>query len=221
MKFTEIELTILKNFSSINPSMIIYPDQFKVINPAKSVIGNYQFENPYDFEPFGIYEMNKFLMVLSSFKTPNIEFIDSKYLQITEGNQKLKFFTSPIEIFSQVPSVEEKFQKVEIGLDFDISSDKINILTKIASNFGTENLWFESDKENKCIRLTVGDDLVSTSSFEVKIDSNIRKNNLKIPVKISLNEAKFLNMDYSVMISEKITKWKSFNNVVYYVGATA
>jgi len=58
----EKEIQVLKSFAGINANMIVYPDKFVAINgPKKSLVGIYYFEKPYDYETFGIFDLNEFL----------------------------------------------------------------------------------------------------------------------------------------------------------------
>src|ERR1035441_9781082 len=93
MQFTEQELQVLKNFALIHPSMIIQSTVVKVINASKSCVGIYDFETPYNFPDFGIYEMQEFLSILSAFKAPSIN-VGEKKLVISEGTSKATYFTT-------------------------------------------------------------------------------------------------------------------------------
>ncbi|NCP97674.1 hypothetical protein GW820_02185, partial [archaeon] len=88
--YTDTEITVLRNFSSINTSMVLKGTGFSVINNSKSVIGNFEFEQPYDYESFGIYETSEFLTALNAMKDPKIV-VSEKYLTIMDGTSKLKY----------------------------------------------------------------------------------------------------------------------------------
>ena len=49
-QFSTKELEVLKNFASINQSMIVEQTGFKVKNNSNSVLGFYTYDKPYEFE---------------------------------------------------------------------------------------------------------------------------------------------------------------------------
>ena len=221
MNFSETELTILSNFAKINPSQIINPTGFGAKEPSASIIGTYEFEEAYDFEPFGIYEVPMFLQALETFSKPKIDIKADKVI-IKEGSSKIQFYTTPLDLIknSEVPNVAPKFDKLECELDFDLPADKLASIMKTAGVFKAKYLFLESDKKN--IRLTVSSDTPGSSanSFEISIRENIRANDLGDTVlKIPFSELRIIQGDYTIKASaKKISKWTCFNDVTYYVG---
>jgi len=221
MNFTETELHILSNFAKINPSQIIKPNGFGAKELSNSIIGTYEFENAYDFEPFGIYEVPMFLQAINTFDKPEIEIKNDRII-VKEGNSKVQFFTTPLDLIknSEVPNIAPKFNKLDCEIDFDLSADKLATIFKTAAVFKAKYLYIESDDDS--IRLTVSTDAPGTSgnSFDIAIRDNIRANALDDTIlKIPLSELRIIAGDYSIKAStKKITKWTCFNDVVYYVG---
>lgn len=89
-------LAVLKNFASINPSI-----QFKqgstlsTISPQKTVMAKARLNQEFS-RTFAIYDVSRFLGVLSLFGQPEIETDNDQYLTIKEGRQKVKYmFTDP------------------------------------------------------------------------------------------------------------------------------
>ena len=215
--FTETEINILKNFAGINPSMIVYSDRFEVLNNAKSVVGKYAFEKPYDFASFGIYEMSEFLSVLGALKNPEIE-VSDKFLTIKDGSSKTRYFTTAQDLLPKVPNIEKNFANVECDCVFDLPADKLASMFKMAAILKAQFVFFETDK--KKVRITVADELESTNnSFEVTIEDGIKVNELKKSLKIPLSDLKILPGGYSVELSSaKISRWESNLGVNYYIG---
>lgn len=218
MTFTETEISILKNFARINPAMIIHSDRFEVLSPTKSIVGKYEFESPYDFESFGIYEVPKFLQAVETFNNAGIE-AGKKFLTIAEGSAKIKYWTTQQDILPQVPDVDPNFQKVDKQLDFDLPADKLAALFKAAQVLRGEFVFFQSDENG--VRLTIANDVdASEHSFDVLIRDNIRANDLGDDVlRIKVSELKVVAGDYKIgMAAQGISKWECFNGVSYYIG---
>jgi len=218
-QFTEKEITVLKNFAGVNPSMIVDAKGFKVINNSKSVIGFYDFDKEYSFEDFGLYETNEFLTIIGAMGNPEID-VNEKYLTIANGKDKVKYFTTAQNLLPKVPNVANKFKDIECELQFTISADKLNLILKMAGILKSKYIFFESDK--KKIRITAGDELESSgNNFEVVLEEGITANNLKEAVKITLADFKIIPSEYKVELSTKISKWTSTLGVEYFVGVAA
>ena len=125
-QFSTKELEILKNFASINQSMIVEQTAFKVKNNSNSVLGFYTYDKPYEFEDFGLYETNEFLTIISALGSPDIE-VSEKFLSISNGKDKVKYFTTAQNLLPKVPNVSKKFESVECDLVFSLSADKLNL----------------------------------------------------------------------------------------------
>jgi len=221
MNFSETELSILSNFAKINPSQIIKPTGFGAKEPSASIVGTYDFEEEYDFEPFGIYEVPMFLQALEAFNKPKIEVLGDKVI-IKEGRSKIQFFTTPIDLIknSEVPNIAPKFDKLDCELDFDLPADKLATIIKTANVFKARYLFLETSDDG--VLLTVSSDTPGSSanSYEILIRDNVRNNELdKTILKIPFSELRIIQGDYSIKASsKKISKWSCFNDVTYYVG---
>ena len=95
MKFESRTLQILKNFSTLNPSL-----QFKqgsvisTITPLKTVMARATIKENIP-ATFAIYELSKFLSVLSLFDNPTIT-LEDKFLLIGDGKQNVQYtFANP------------------------------------------------------------------------------------------------------------------------------
>lgn len=217
--FDDKTMKVLANFSAINPSMIIQPDKLSVINNTNSCIGLYPFAKGFDFEEFGLYEAPEFLSALSVFDTPpNIE-VKDKYLSISSKDNKLKYFTTAKNLLPTVPDIESKFSKVQCGLEFTLSADKLALINKISSILKSKYIFFETQK--KKILITIANELESSNnSYELFIEDDITTNELSEPVKIELNDFKILPGEYKIALSTKISKWANLNGATYYLACS-
>jgi hypothetical protein len=228
--FTDLHVKILSNFTGITPSLLIAPDKLSAMSDTKSVIAFYEFDTPFAFDPWGLYNTQDFLTIHSAITKPEIEKVDGKEMINIYGsnNEKVRYFTQAASIIEPVPDVEGMFSKLDNALDFAIPADKLATIHKMAPILKAKYLFFETDK--KKIRITIGDELASTgNNFEVEIEDNIKLNNLPYAVKIPVLDFKILPGEYEVKIScgtttkgrpKALTKWVNLNNVVYYIAPT-
>lgn len=219
MNFTDSELAVLKNFASINPSMVIHKDRLEVINNSKSTLASFTFDKEYDFEEFGIYVVPDFLQAIGAFKNPDLD-VKSDHVLIKDGNQKIKFFTTPTNIIPKFQDLGPKFKKLTPELDFDLPGDKLAMIFKTASILKADFLFFESTDDGE-VRITITNDLKSSAnSFEVVIRENVRTSDLSgMVIKMSVGELKLVPGDYKVQVSTKqISRWESYNGIDYFIG---
>lgn len=222
MKFDSKEVNVLKNFATINPSMTVSNKQFAVKKTGNSMVAKFKLENKHTFNDFGIYEMNEFLSILGTFKDPDIV-VNDKFLSIEEKDKssKIKYFTTDKSLIEAVPNIEEKANKVEFPLVFNLSSDKLSAVIKTSALIRADYVFFESN--GKSVKMTTANALDNSNNlFEIFITAGITKNALPKPVKMPIADfSKLISGDYTVKIAEKISIWESALGPVYYIGTAA
>ena len=88
MKLDPKTINVMKNFSSINPSMIINEGNvLKTISPGKTVMAKANVPNSFPSRA-SIYNVNRFLILLSTFEEPEIKFNDNGFLISDKSGQK-------------------------------------------------------------------------------------------------------------------------------------
>ena len=87
-------LSILKNFASLNSNILVKPGNvLRTITPSKNGMAQAKVSEFFDTE-FGIWDLNKFLGVISLFNNPNFEFHDKYVIISGGGSQKVKYYYS-------------------------------------------------------------------------------------------------------------------------------
>lgn len=215
-RFTDAHINILKNFTEISKSMLIEPDKLSVINDARSVIAKYEYDTPFDFEPFGLYDCDRFISNYKAINKPEID-VHPKYINIIgANNDKIRLHTTASDLVPKVPDIESKCAKVDFELVFNMSAEILSQIRKVVSAQKSQYIFFETN--GKRIILTLCDALeASSDNYEIPIEDGIKANNLTKPVKIALADFLIMDGDYEVKISEKLTRWSNLNNVVYYI----
>ena len=81
MKLTQDAYQVMKNLSTINLSLYVFPgNKLKTVSENKTVIAEVELQDSFSKE-FGIYDLNQFLGVVSLFDNPDLEF-DTTHLVI-------------------------------------------------------------------------------------------------------------------------------------------
>lgn len=105
MQLSERTIEILKNFATINPSIVIQQGQvIRVTSPSKTILSHALVEEDFP-NKFGIYDLPRFLGTLSLFTKPDLYFTDH-YVAIKSGTQQSKFFYCEPELIITPPDNE-------------------------------------------------------------------------------------------------------------------
>lgn len=122
MKFDATTVQILKNFSSINPSI-----QFKkgsrlaTISSNKTVLARASLsqEIPGDF---AIYDLPRFLGTISMFESPDLD-IKEKYMEISQGATKFNYSFTDASLIVTPPSKDINLGDAEVN--FSLKKDDL------------------------------------------------------------------------------------------------
>ena len=125
MKLSDNTVTLLKNFSNINQSILIKKgSKIKTISVLKNIYAVADVEEEFS-KDFAIYDLNEFLNGLGLHQDPDLDFTNDSYLTIKEGKRKVKYFyADPAVIISppedkdiDLPSEDVCFQLEHSQLD--------------------------------------------------------------------------------------------------------
>ena len=107
MKLSESTVNLLKNFSSINQSILFKQGtKLRTISVMKNILveANIDEELPKDF---GIYDLNQFLNGLSLHSNPDLDFEKGDdYVVIKEGRMRSKYFFADPSVIVSPPEKE-------------------------------------------------------------------------------------------------------------------
>ena len=121
---TKPTIEVLKNFCSINKSIVIKPgNQISTLSINKNILAIADVEEQFDSQ-ISIYDLGVFLGGLSLFDQPKIDTSDTNYVTVSDkrGKSKTRFFYADPDIITQppekeisIPSVDVKF-RLEAGV---------------------------------------------------------------------------------------------------------
>ena len=181
MKLSDKTLSVLKNFSTINQSILFKQgSKLRTISVMKNILAEATVteEIPKDF---GIYDLNQFLNGLSLHQSPELDFVNDGHVVIKEGRMRSKyFFADPNCIV--IPPEKEITLPSEDAV-FDLSTDQLDKLLKAAGIYQLPDLAviggdgvvkiLVRDKKNDAsndFAITVGE-TDATFSFNFKVEN--------------------------------------------------
>ena len=88
MKLSEKTVSLLKNFSSINQSLLFKKgNSLRTISLAKNILAEAELEDEIP-QDFAIYDLNQFLNGLSLHQSPELDFQNEGHVVIREGKMR-------------------------------------------------------------------------------------------------------------------------------------
>ena len=85
MKLSESTLSLLKNFSTINQSLLFKQgNRLRTISVMKNILAEATIEEELP-KDFGIYDLNQFLNGLGLHQSPELDFANDNHVVIKEG----------------------------------------------------------------------------------------------------------------------------------------
>jgi hypothetical protein len=215
MKFSNETISVLKNFSMINPGLVFKPGSvIKTMHPQKTVMASATVSE--NFEKIArVYDLSRFLATLSLFDDPDVEFTEDKFI-ISSGRSKVSYtyaaeamVVSPPDKTIQFPAPEATVSIKWKELDSVIRAAGVLKLTEIA---------FTSDGSN--ISLSAVDSKNPTAdAYDVVIADDVSTEAFRMIIKVE--NLRLMPNDYEVALSTKgLAHFKS-SKAEYYIALEA
>lgn len=186
-------LAILKNFSGINSNLLVRPgNKISTISPGKNMMAEAIVDEEFDTE-FGIWDLNKFLGVLSLFNDPTLYF-GEKSVEIEGPESKVRYYYSEPKLLT-APTKSVKMPETLIS--FTIYQDTFAEMLKASSVLQLPQITFESDGGSLNARLHDEDD-VTSNTYGVNLGSCSQS----FESTIDIEHLRLLPGDYQVTISK-------------------
>ena len=200
MELSENTLNVLKNYSGINPNMMIRSgNTIKTISEARTVLSTAIVDADFP-KDFGIYDLNEFMGVLSLVDTPRLKFED-EYVVVNDstGRSKVKYFYSSEDTLT---TQQKDITMPEANVKFTLTNDTLNRLKKAASTLGHSEISI-SGKDGVLSLSVVDSQNMTSNAFSIDIDGEF-DNDATFNFILSTNNLKILPGDYTVEISKKL-----------------
>lgn len=188
--------TILKNFSGINSNLFVKPgNKISTMSPAKNMMAEVTIEESFDTE-FGIWDLNKFLGVVSLFETPEFVFED-KYVTISGSNgSTVKYYFSDPKLLSY-PT--KSIKKMDPEVTFNLTKDDLNELQRAGAVLQLPDLCFISEgNEVTAVIKDLKDPTCNT--YSISVGEN--KSGAEFSFNFKLENMRMLDGDYEVELSK-------------------
>ena len=212
MKLSEKTLNILKNFSSINQSILVKQgNQLRTISVAKNILAEAEIKEDFPRD-FAIYDLNQFLNGLSLHQDPEMDFSPDSYVTIREGKRRVKYFYADPNVIISPP--EKAIQLPSQDVCFQLDSVTLEKLLKAAAVYQLPDLCAVGDAG--VIKLVVRDKKNDTSNeFAIVVGETDKEFTFNFKVE----NIKIIPGAYDVVVSSKLLSRFSNTNhdLKYYI----
>lgn len=209
MKLSAKTIQILKNFSSINPSIMFNAgNTLSTISPLKTVMARAQIDETIE-KDFGIFDLNRFLGVLSLFNDPELLLCDN-YVKITDGRKSVNFiYADPITMI--LPPNKD----IKVGdsyVEFNLTADNLQNLMKASSVLQLPEIALVGEDGRLLLR-AMDSKNSSNNTFELEV-KEISKT---FKIIFSCNNLKMMSKSYDVFVAKGIGHFVSDDGVQYWI----
>ena len=212
MKLSDTTVNLLKNFSSINQSILFKSgNKLRTMSVMKNILAEATITEEFP-KDFGVYDLNQFLQGHSLHQSPELDFTNDEYVVIKEGKMRSKYFFAEPSVIVSPPEKEISLPSEDVT--FVITSQQLEKLKKAASVYQLPDI--SAIGEAGVVKVVARDKKNDTSNdFSIVVGEtdkefvfNFKEENLKI-----------IPGTYDVVVSSKLlSRFVNQNyDVVYYI----
>ena len=212
MKLSDKTISVLKNFSSINQSILFKEgSKLRTISLMKNILAEATVTEEFS-KDFGIYDLNQFLNGLSVHQSPELDFTNDGYVVIKEGRSRSKYFFADPNVIVTPP--EKAINLPTEDVCFELSTAVLEKLLKAAAVYQVPDL--SAIGENGVVKLVIRDKKNDTSHGHEEIVGETDKN---FVFNFKIENIRVLPGTYDVIVSQKLlSRFTSQNHdLTYYI----
>lgn len=207
MKLSKRTLAVLKNFSSINQSIVIKPgNKLETISNVKDTFAKTESEETFD-KQVAIYDLNEFLGVVSLFEDPDFDFGD-KSVTISEGKTSQTYFYADTSVITTPPEKGVNLPSTEVTAS--LTKEQLSKLVRSAAVNNASDLTFTNGS------VVVHDKTVPNSNkFEI---ADVASTTGTYELSVKVEKLKMVSDDYQVNICAKgLAHFKGDQGIEYFI----
>ena len=212
MKLSDKTLTLLKNFSSINQSILFKEgNSLRTISVMKNILAEAKIEEELP-KDFGIYDLNQFLNGLNLHQNAELDFQNDGYVVIKEGKSRSKYFFADPNVIVTPPDKEINLPSEDVC--FLLDTKELDKLLKAAAVYQLPDLSVVG--EAGVVKLVVRDKKNDTSNdFSVVVGET----DSEFTFNFKVENIKIIPGAYDVVVSSKLLSQftNSKYNLKYYI----
>ena len=218
MKLSKETISVLKNFSAIQPNLVVKPGStISTLADAKNIIAEANVKETFPQE-FGIYNLNEFINALSLVEDPELEFSESYVTIVGKDSSKVTYhFADP----SILTTKEKEIAMPPSELSVTLTDDQINTIRRAAGALGQSVLSFTVEND-ECIARVKDPNNASANSFSIVVKKGMSECYNQefcdaIDFQFLIANLKLIPGTYNIEISSKLISTWSGNDANYFI----
>jgi len=213
MKLSDKTLSFLKNFSTINQSLLFKQgSRLRTISVMKNILAEVTIDEELP-KDFGIYDLSQFLNINTTlFQSPELDFDNDGYVMIREGRSKQRFFFADPSVIVTPP--EKNLELPTEDVSFELKTEQLDRLLKAAAISQLPDLCVVG--ENGVVKILVRDKKNDTSN---DYSLTVGETDKTFSFNFKVENIKILPGTYNVVVSSKLlSRFTSANHdLTYYI----
>lgn len=195
MKLEAKTVQVLKNFSTINPSMLFKPGNvLATVSPTRSVLAKARIGQKFE-KQFAIYDLSRFLTVMSLFENPDIELNDQS-ATIRSNDRELDYrYADPSTI---IAPPEKDLSLPSDDVSFTLTATNLADIQKALSALSMPEIAVVGDRKKMWLQVM---DSKNSQGDSYKIGLGTTEKKFKLVFKAE--NLKLIAQDYEVRITSK------------------
>jgi len=215
MKLSENTINVLKNFSAINQGLVFKSGNvLRTVSKQQNILAKATIGENFE-KDFAIYDLNRFLALISSLKEPDITVqSNSKNIKIVSGDSTTTYGLSEESMIVAPPNKELKIENAEVN--FNLKKDDLNQILKLSGVLGLPNVVIRGNRKKISIAAV---DVKNQDSDVFSID--VGDTSADFQMIFVTENFKMIPGNYNVVISSKgISHFKNASDPIEYWIAT-
>ena len=211
MKFSTDTLSVLKNFSTINPSIVFKPGSVvRTISPQKTVMAAATIDETVETQA-GVYDLSRFLSTLALFDNPDVVFGQDRF-SIKGGRSKLRYTYTSESLMVTPPEKDIVVPDPEVSVS--IKWQDIENVLRAAGVLQLPEIAFIGDGNS--VTMSAVDSKTSTAdNYNTVVAEDISTDPFNMIIKT--DNLKLVPADYEVTLSSKGMAHFKSSRVQYWV----
>lgn len=206
MKIEPKTLSVMKNFSSINPSLLFKAGNvLKTVSPTKSVLARARIDQTFE-QQFAIFDLSRFLGVMTLFDNPDLEFGD-KSVRMKSDGRELEYRYADVTTIIVPP--EKNLVLPPPDVEFVLSAVHLADVQRALGALGMPEIAVAGDREDMWLQVTDSKNL-NGDSFKIRVG----KTDKKFHLVFKAENLKLIQQDYNVQITSKGMSHFTGNTVI-------
>jgi hypothetical protein len=211
MKFSNDTLSILKNFSTINPSVVFKPGStIRTISPQKTVMAAATIGETVE-QQAGVYDLSRFLSTLALFENPEVVFGTDRFT-IKGGKSELRYTYTSESLIVTPPEKDIVVPDPEVSVN--ITWQAIDSVLRAAGVLQLPEIAFIGDGNS--VTISAVDSKTSTAdNYNTVVAEGVNTEPFNMIIKT--DNLKLVPTDYEVTLSSKGMAHFKSDKVQYWI----